>query len=150
MTYRSRIPVDQGYIKALGTAFYNFTYLEWTAIWIIVKLNSSGFDSIPTGKTASHIARALENAIDKTLPPLPKALRKKLLDVHQSFVAAIGRRNKLLHAHPYTAEGGAQQLMYRGGPEWTIETVNAVAHAFEDSAIEASNILHGALKDERP
>ena len=94
MSYQSRIPADQGYIKALGTAFYNFTYLEWTAIWIIVKLCASGFDSVPTG-TAGYIAKALKNAIDTTSPPLSAALRKKLLDFHQSFVIAKGHRNKL-------------------------------------------------------
>ena len=86
MTYQSRIPVDQGYVKGLGTAFYNFTYLEWTAIWIIVKLSASGFHSVPTGKTARYIATALKNAIDTTSPPISAAMRKRLLDFHQSFV----------------------------------------------------------------
>ena len=39
--------------------------------------------------------------------------------------------------------------MYHGGPEWTIEMVDAVAREFEDAAIEGNNIFHGPLKEER-
>ena len=64
MTFQSRIQVHPNYIKALGTAFYNFTYLEWIVMWTIVKLSESGFEAVPRGQTASFIAKALAKAIE--------------------------------------------------------------------------------------
>lgn len=62
MPYESRIPADPDYIQAIGRAFYNFTYLEWIVVWTIVKLSADGFKSVPKGKTANYIAKALITA----------------------------------------------------------------------------------------
>jgi hypothetical protein len=113
MGYHSRIPADPAYIEALGRAFYNFTYLEWIVVWTIVKLSPDGFGSVPRGESASHIAGALIRAIAATSPPLSQGLRHSLVKFHEAYRGAIRSRNKLLHAHPYTATGGLQQL--RGG-----------------------------------
>ena len=94
MTYQSRIPADPEYIRAIGTAFYNFTYLEWVVIWTSVKLSANGFDSVPRRKSASVIAKALINEIDITSPPLPSSLRLKLIEFHKSYISAIHSRNK--------------------------------------------------------
>ncbi len=149
MTYQSRIPADPEYIKAVGTAFYNFTYLEWVVIWSIVKLSATGFASVPTGKTASFIAKAFHKAINTTSPVLSPSLRKQLTRFHKSYLAAIQLRNKLLHAHPCTAPGGMQQLA-GGGVQWPIETVYAAALQFENAAIQGSSVFHGSLMRERP
>ena len=149
MTYNSRIPADSDYLNAVGRAFYNFTYLEWGVVWTIVKLSADGFGSVPRGKPASDIAKALIKAIAATEPPLPDKLRRDLVKFHESYLAAIGRRNTLLHAHPYTAPDGSQQLG-GGGVDWPVEVVDEAAKFFEDAAITGNAIFHGELKAARP
>lgn len=149
MAYQSRIPADPEYVKAVGTAFYNFTYLEWVVVWTIVKLSANGFGSVPTGRSAAFIAKAMYKAIESTSPPLSSGLRKQLIHFHESYLAAIQRRNNLLHAHPYTASGGVQ-LLGGGGVEWPIESVHDAALLFENAAIEGNAVFHGALKAARP
>jgi hypothetical protein len=149
MTYRSRIHADETYLLALGQAFYNFTYLEWGIVWTIVKLSANGFDSVPRGKPASEIARALSKAIANSQPPLPAKLRRRLIKVDEAYRDAIGARNKLLHAHPFTAGDGSQQLG-GGGHVWPIESVNKAAKQFEDAAVMCNDIFHGELAAVRP
>jgi hypothetical protein len=149
MTYSSRIPADANYLHDVGRAFYNFTYLEWVVVWTIVKLNADGFESVPRGQTASHIAKALIKAIAATEPPLSDKLSRDLVKLHESYLAAIARRNKLLHAHPYMAADGSQQLGC-GGVEWPTDVVDEAAKFFEDAAIAGNAIFHGDLKAARP
>jgi hypothetical protein len=149
MTYHSRIRADPEYLQALGRAVYNFTYFEWGVVWTIVKLSSDGFGSVPKGRTALEIAKALTSAIEKTDPPLSSPLRRQLVKIDESYRAAIKRRNKLFHAHPYTAKDGKQQLG-GGGVEWPMGEVDAAAKLFEDAAIACNATFHGALKKERP
>lgn len=149
MSYKSRIAADPIYLQAVGQAFYNFTYLEWVVIWTIVKLSSDGFQSLPRGKPASDIAKALTKAIATTSPTLPTQLRRSLVKFDQSYRDAIQKRNKLLHAHPYTAKDGSQQLG-GGGLEWPIASVNAAAKLFEEAAIMGNDIFHGELTKVRP
>ena len=113
----SRIPADPAYLQALGRAVYNFTYLEGIIVGTIVKLSSGASEAGTKGKTSKEIARVLIKAIDTT-PPLSSGLRKRLAKFHERFLAASTSRNKLLHARPYTAPGGMQQL---GGAntEWS-------------------------------
>jgi hypothetical protein len=149
VAYQSRIPADNAYIRALGTAFYNFTYLEWVVVWTIVKLSANGFGGVPRRKTASVIAKALIQAINQTSPPLPSGLRKRLVEFHKSYVTAIRSRNKLLHSHPYTALEGAQQLG-GGGVEWPISSLDEAAQFYEQAAIQGNAIFHGELSRARP
>ncbi|MCG2582340.1 MAG: hypothetical protein KA296_15830 [Marinobacter sp.] len=149
MTYKSRIPAGSDYLHSVGRAFYNFTYLEWVVISTIVKLSADGFGSVPRGKAASHIAKALIKAVAATEPPLPDKLRRDLVKFHESYLAAISRRNKLLHAHPYTAPNGDQQLS-GGGIEWPTDIVVEAAKFFEETAITGNKIFHGELKVVRP
>lgn len=149
MAYNSRIPADSDYLHTVGRAFYNFTYLEWVVVWTIAKLSADGFRSVPRGQTASHIAKALINAIDTAEPPLPDKLRCDLVKFHESYLVAIARRNKLLHAHPYTAADGTQQLGSEG-IEWPTDVVDEAAKLFEDAAIAGNAIFHGDLKAARP
>jgi len=149
MTYDSRIPADSDYLHAVGRSFYNFTYLEWIVVCTIVKLSADGFGSVPKGQPASYIATALIKAIAATEPPLPDLLRRDLVKFHESYLAAISRRNKLLHAHPYTAADGTQQLG-GGRVEWPTDVVDEAAKFFEGAAIVGNTIFHGQLKAVRP
>ena len=149
MEYESRITADPAYLQALGQAFYNFTYLEWVVIWTIVKLSANGFDSVPRGQTASYIAAAFIKALDTTYPPLPPKLRLELAQFHKAYLEATKTRNQLLHAHPYTAQDGAQQLGSRG-VEWPIMNIHEAAKQFEDAAIMGNDVFHGKLASARP
>lgn len=149
MTDTSRIPADPEYLSLLGRAFYNFTYLEWIVVCTIAKLSSDGFSSVPRRQPASKIAKALISNIAATEPPLPNDLRRGLVKLHQSYLEAIAHRNKLLHAHPYSTESGDQRLS-GGGVDWPSELVEEAAQFFEDVAIQANHIFHGALKAARP
>jgi len=149
MVYHSRISADPAYIEALGRAFYNFTYLEWIVVWTIVKLSPDGFGSVPRGKSSSYIAGALIRAIEATSPPLSQGLRHSLVKFHEAYLGAIRSRNKLLHAHPYTATGGLQRL--RGGThDWPMEAVILAAKQFESAALHGDALFHGTLTQERP
>ncbi len=143
-----RIPADPEYLQSLGRAVYNFTYLEWGIVWTIAKLSSDGFASVPRGETARAIAKALTNAIDTTNPKLSASLRIRLVKLDEQFRKAISERNKLFHAHPYTAKDGSQQLG-GGGLEWPIENIRSASIRFEELAIECNAIFHGPLKKER-
>ena len=116
MNYVPRIAADDEYLRKLGRAFYNFTYLEWIVIWTIARLNGSDFTTVPQGRgaTASRICAVLTNAIERATPPLTAPLAQALGDFRDRFEQAIDRRNKLLHAHPFTAGDGSQQLGYEG------------------------------------
>jgi len=149
MTYNSRIQADPDYLHAVGRALYNFTYMEWTVVWTIVQLSNDGFGSVPKGKSADYIAKALIRAIAATEPQLPDKLRRDLVKFHESYLASIKLRNKLLHAHPYTAADGSQQLS-GGGVEWPTDVVDEAAKFFEDTAILGNEIFHGELKAVRP
>jgi hypothetical protein len=149
VAYQSRIPADPDYLQAVGQALYNFTYLEWVVVWTIVKLSADGFQSVPKGKPAGHIARALIKAINATAPPLPKDLSVSLRRFHKEYLCAIKMRNKLIHAHPYTTDKGLQQLS-GGGHKWPTDAVDATAIMFEETAIAGNDIFHGDLATERP
>lgn len=149
MSYCSQIPADCSYLQALGRAVYNFTYFEWGVIGTIVKLSHNGFGSVPKAKPAGEIAKALTKVIEQTNPPLSTALRRRLVKVDKSYRDAIERRNKLFHAHPYTAKDASQQLG-GGGIEWPMAEVDSAAKMFEDAAIACNEIFHGELKKERP
>jgi hypothetical protein len=113
--------------------------MEWIVVWTIVKLSSDGFGSVPKGRPSGEIARALIVAIDATAPPLSSDLRKRFAKFHERYLAAVRRRNKLLHAHPYTAPGGIQQLG-GAGIEWPLEGVIAATKQFEAIAMEGNDI----------
>ena len=145
MTYSSRIRVNPEYLFSLGRAFYNFTYFEWIVVCLIANLSTNGFEGVPRGRPAGDIAAALYKAIYTTKLPLSQGLRSGLLRAHKEYKTSISRRNKLLHAHPFTAADGEQQLC-GGGFEWPIDAVNEAASFFEIAAIQANTILQTVLE----
>jgi hypothetical protein len=148
VTYASRIPADGKYLVALGRAFYNFTYLEWIVISTIAKLSTQGHEAVPRRQGAKFIARALLHAVESAEPRLEDRLRRQLLGVHESFLEAIKRRNKLLHAHPFTNHEGDQRLG-ADHREWTMAEVDEAARFFEELAVHANGIYHDELCSSR-
>ena len=149
MTYQSRIHADPEYLRVLGQAFYNFTYLEWIVVWTIVELSPDRFGSVPRKQPAGKIAKALTRAIAQASPPLQKDLHRQLVKFDEAYRSSIDRRNKLLHAHPYTEADGEQRLI-GGGIKWPFEAVDGAAKLFEDAAIMGNAIFHGDLADYSP
>jgi hypothetical protein len=150
MSYSSRIHSDPTYTQLLGQAFYNFTYLEWGVLWTIVRLTNNDSSVLSLRETAGQIAKRLLNSIHNTSTPLPASLRLELEESHKLFVTAISTRNKLLHAHPYTALDGGQQLTYMGGTTWSAEDVTRAVIEFENVAIKVTSILNGSLAQVYP
>jgi hypothetical protein len=123
--------------------------LEGIVVSTIVKLSPDVFRRLPRRKTSSVIAKALIKAIDATSPPLSRRLRLSLVKFHEKYLETIDTRNYLLHAHPFTAAGGLQQL--RGGKhEWPMDKVISAAKQFESAALDGNDLFHGALAKERP
>jgi hypothetical protein len=144
MVYQSRIPADPLYVQSLGQALYNFTYLEAIVVSAAGRLGRV----IPKKATAGQIAQAFDAAIVDTSPPLSPELRDRLTEFSRLFRAAISTRNTLLHARPYTAADGEQQLGYHGH-EWTASTVDEAAMQFEMAAIHGTEVYHSSLVAER-
>jgi hypothetical protein len=145
-----RIPADPEYLRLLGRALYNFTYLEWGIIYTIVKLSTNGFESVPRGETAQKIARALTRAIAETRPPLPTDLRLQLIKLDERYRAGIKVRNRLLHGHPYTAADGSQRLGGIDAEGWTPERVAEAATTFAEVSTYCWGIFYGPLAAARP
>jgi len=101
------IPADAGYTAMLGRAIYNFTYYEWVVIGTIDKIEPDYLEFFTRdGQTAGQIAAKLLRAVAKADARLgPHAT---------TFDRLRKERDKLLHAHPYTAANGVQQLGYQG------------------------------------
>lgn len=146
-TYKSRISTDPGYAAALGQAVYNFVYMEWIVVWIIEKLAPGYLRQSPGRKVSGRIAKDFKTAISDCshIGPETRALLSGIAD---RFTAAKDRRNQLIHAHPFTGEGGAQMLG-RSEPTqsiaWDIPLVHQAAKQFEDLATEASALFYDRL-----
>ncbi|WP_441289350.1 hypothetical protein ACSRUE_00765 [Sorangium sp. KYC3313] len=150
-TYTPRIGSDPAYIQAVGQAFYNFTYLEWSVIWLVAKLKSGYFGEIESAnppKTAGTIRRDLAHEATAS-KKIDAPTRAKLVAISRRFDQATRRRNLLLHAHPFTDQDGNQLLggLSHGTRQtWTIDDVLGVAEEFEVLAREANAVLHQDLK----
>lgn len=140
--YSPRIPVPEPYVTMFGRAAYNFAYLEHGIVWIGETL-SRGFIDNSYKCTSLQIAKLLVPVVAQLDGSHP--LKSRLEVLAQHFVELAGKRNELLHARPYTVTGGEQRLAYRGRSgqsDWPIDLVREAARAFEEAAIQASDLLH--------
>jgi len=141
-----RIPADPEYLHAVGRAFYNFAYMEWGVIYGIARLKGCPLWEVPVHEPGGTVAAALGRAIKGTnlcLTPDLLADLKKLVD---AFRRAVKERNNLLHANPFTDEGGAQRLGGKGHRKWRTEDVLRAAKQFEDLSYEVGRLLSDGLK----
>lgn len=98
-----RIPVANAYLRALGRAVYNFTYLEWGIVWLTETMEP-GFASKVGTLTAGQIANHFANAVKQMNGADPG--KKDLENLVSIFKALVDDRNRLVHGNPFTAEGG--------------------------------------------
>jgi len=142
-----RVPANDGYTAMLGRAVYNFAYYEWIVIWTIDRLEPGFVDQYsqhPRGVTSGIVANAFTGAVEAA-SHLPSDLKASLANEASRFMLLVDERNRLIHAHPYTAEGGAQQLGYSGRlprAEWEPQDVENVALQFDEAAVALNDLFH--------
>ena len=138
-----RIPVANAYLRALGRAVYNFTYLEWGIVWLTETMEP-GFASKVGTLTAGQIANHFANAVKQMNGADPG--KKDLENLVSIFKALVDDRNRLVHGNPFTAEGGEQRLMYNGKhgqKDWTVDLMTAFSSQVAEASISAGSLLHG-------
>jgi hypothetical protein len=145
--YHFRIPADPEYLHLLGRAVYNFATHEWIVAWTLEKLKPGFINECnEAGMTAGTIARRFGEIIKESANTLSADHHQKLGQVQQKFARLAKVRNQLLHAHPGTAPGGAQQLFYsrgsHGQTEWPMQQVEQAAIDFENANIEANALFY--------
>lgn len=139
-----RIPVEDGYVAALGRAVYVFSYLEWAAIWTGEVLQP-GFIDVAQKNTAGRTAQDLIAIINASGRD-PQLIRE-LLDTAEAFKALVESRNDLIHATPHTAADGEQRLLrQRNQTDWTVDRISETTAAFEALAIRMNGNFHSRLK----
>jgi hypothetical protein len=140
MQHDSRVPVAEEYVRALGRAAYNFSYLEWGIVWLAETIRP-GFLARVSGMTAGTIGREFEALTGSRAEGDAKALQ----DLAVEFLELVKDRNAMLHGVPYTASGGEQRLLHlgpNGRRDWTEALILEAAKKFELAEIEANILLH--------
>ena len=139
-----RIPADDDYCFILGRATYNFAYYEWIVIYTLEKLQPGYLSVYSTkGLTSGRVAADWNRSL-RTTPPLQPELQSRLEACAATFDRLYPERNKLMHAHPYTAEEGIQQLGYwarQQATQWPMQEVQAIANSFDAAAIELNALF---------
>jgi hypothetical protein len=138
-----RIPADIEYTGMLGRAVYNFAYYEYVVIWTIEKLDPGYLHHYAT-KTSGIISSDFSDRVQANPQAVPE-MQTRLAACAATFDTLRKERDKLLHAHPYTAAGGTQQLGYRGrhpSAEWPLPEVEAAARKFDEAACELNELFY--------
>jgi hypothetical protein len=142
---RTRIPVHDDYLIALGRATYNFAYLEWGIVWAWECIDKGSIQKVKL-LTAGQIAEQFKKQTE-TLPD-SHSFKIRLTVLAFEFQNFVKRRNKLVHANPYTASGGEQRLLYNGSnstQDWPITQINEFSDDAAKLSIDAGELIHGGL-----
>ena len=149
--YKSPVPADPDYIFALGQAMYSFSSLEGMVVWMAERM-SPGFiytdhDSMMAGKIAVQFrkfVKASKSRVDEDTWSRLDACSVGLFE-------AVDLRKDLLHARPYTEEGGVQQLIRRQSSgdlyKLDIDRIDAATRFFDELNVELSDLFHNKLFD---
>jgi hypothetical protein len=139
-----RIPADDTYTAILGRAVYNFAYYEWVVVWTLEKLRPGYLQYYSRkGPTSGRVAESFTEAVKSFRSASPD--QDALAICAATFDGLRKERDKLLHAHPYTAAAGVQQLGYRGrhpATEWPMAEVEDVAEKFDAAACELNHLFY--------
>ncbi len=135
------------YVALLGRAVHNFAYLEWAVIYTI-EILAPGYLNKYIRATKPMTSGAVAQTFGKEVigrTDLSPDLKDKLRACSDRFSRLVDDRNRLIHGHPYTADGGNQQLSYQGrlpSTSWSISKVKTIAHEFDDAACEMNDVFH--------
>lgn len=98
---------------------------------------------------AGKIARNFNQFVKAADGRVPNDVWARLKACSDGLWHAIDLRKDLLHAHPYTAEGGIQQLIRRqpsgAFTEWDINKVDAATKYFDELGRELNDLFHNHL-----
>ena len=131
---------DPDYERALGRALFDFTVLEWNAVWCAERIEP-GFLSNVSELTAGQIA---ERLLRLSLKLPPSAHRSACCDAATEFRILVNVRNDLMHANPCTAPDGEQRLI-RHGVIWSIPDIEKAIIDFTVCSGRLNALLHGPL-----
>ena len=148
MPYKSPVPSSPEYLLTLGQAAYSYCYMEWTAIYVIKKLDPTFEIATTHEMTGGKIGRALKRAVKIKLPGHPEDVGKRLIAAYREFFSAVEVRSDLLHAHPFTAAGGHQRLgRYKAGLnyEWGRADIDAACEKFDKLNAELNDLYYRHL-----
>jgi hypothetical protein len=147
------MPPDE-YLQAIGRLLWNFSLLEWDVVYLIVKLNGDDWSKAKLEETSATIAKSFERSLEDAVSTLPPEFLERLRSVAKLYKRDILERNGLLHAHPYTAATGAQQL---GGTdrlatlrEWSLERLQSTAFQIANHQRQANALLHEYVHQSTP
>ncbi|WP_316204533.1 hypothetical protein [Bradyrhizobium sp. SZCCHNS3051] len=130
--------IDDEWLRALGQAVLYFSFLETAVVAIISSLtptDPSYMEKALDGrKTAGQVGKDLKTSIDK----LPKGNRRSELEqLATRFVAAVDRRNDMLHAMPASLGGEHTHLVRLTRDKfvvWSTSELLRAANEFEKLA----------------
>lgn len=133
-----RIPIAEDYLKVLGRAIYNFAYYEAVVLNVMQNIDSRYVNkTVKKGKaTSGEVADQFLKMVRK-FSMEDVNLKDRLHQSASDFLLHVDERNKLVHARPYTASSGEQQLlywMYIENIEWDKADVEEAARAFDGAA----------------
>ena len=147
----TRVPYDEHYVTLVGEAVYIFLYYEWAIICVLDYLEPGfrlkycrGSSPMTSGRVSTLLKTASENyAGCKTVE------KAEMESCSSRFESAMQKRNALIHATPITSDDGSQILNYQGPLEkeisdmkWKREDLERFIREIDDSACQATNILH--------
>ena len=144
---RESIPADDQYLRALGRATYNFAYLEWGVVWLTETIEQ-GFLDTANSLTAGQIANRFMLAVQRV--PESDVDHRELTDLARRFQELVEERNRLVHANPFTAENGAQRLLYvgkHGRKEWSEGLIQQFSDLAALLGAIAARLLHAGRYD---
>lgn len=137
---RLRVPVEAGYVHALGFATYCFSRLEWDVVWCCEKIAAGSINALAE-KTAGNIARQFI----KIVSAMPSSNDQiALLAAASDFKALVEIRNGIMHGKPGTDVDGGQRL-YRDGTAWTVDSLNVAADRFTECSSRLNAMLYAFL-----
>jgi hypothetical protein len=140
---RENIPAKDQYLRELGRATYNFTYVEWGIVWLTETLEP-GFLRDAETLTAGQIARRFSSAVERV--PATEPDQPELTELVRRFLELVEERNRLIHGNPFTADNGDQRLLYtgrHGRRDWTEEHMQQFSDDAATLGSVAGRLLHG-------
>jgi len=111
-----RIPAGEEYCSLLGRAVYSFAYYEWIVIYTIEHFTPGYLREYIDAANRPHTSGTVANRFIKTInehAAVGRDISEALNYEADRFKRLVQVRNRLIHAHPYTATDGAQQLIYQ-------------------------------------
>lgn len=147
---RESIPADDQYLRELGRATYNFAYLEWGVVWLTETIEQ-GFLAKAKALTAGQIATRFFFAV-QSIPTsdTDNSELAELAELARRFQELVEERNRLIHANPFTAEDGAQRLLYsgkHGRKDWSEDLIQQFSDAAASLGAMAARLLHAGRYD---